>query len=172
MQGTDLISGWRTKVLHRTLWCNKLKNEDMPLYQGISPCTWIGKAFQICHHNHKWQKTKYIELHQEKNKKTKKIYLNNTFIQMFIQKELKATQKMGGILYKSCIWEDLSPDYMEFLQLKKIKRNITRNQQKSWINISRMMWHWLETGKDSQLNFSSLCEVRTQSCLTLCDFSR
>lgn len=114
--GRDLISGWRTKVLHRTLWCSqKQKYEDMPLYQSISPCTWIGKAFQICHHNHKWQKTKYIELHQEK-KKTKKIYSINTFIQMFIQKKLKSNSENGWntlqILY---LRRNLSPDYIRIL---------------------------------------------------------
>lgn len=104
--GRDLISGWRTKVLHRTLWCSqKQKYEDMPLYQSISPCTWIGKAFQICHHNHKWQKTKYIELHQEKEKNKKKFIQLIPLFKCLFKRNWKATQKMGGILYKSCIWE-------------------------------------------------------------------
>ena len=152
---TDLTSCWRTKVLHTTQ-CSQKQNMRVCLY--ISSCTWIGKAFQMCHHNHKWQKTKYTELHQERKKKPLfKWYLYSNFYSKEIAKQLGKWLKYltNLISEKELISRLHKNSYNSIIKDKYCKKSAKELSKYFY----RKMWYrWIETWKYVQLNFSSLCE--------------
>ena len=154
-RGTDLISCWRTKVLHTTR-CSQKQNMRVCLY--ISSCTWIGKAFQMCHHNHKWQKTKYIELHQERKKKPLfKWYLYSNFYSKEIAKQLRKWLKYlkNLVSEKELISRLHKNSYNSIIKDKYCKKSA---KELSKYFYKKMWYWWIETWKYVQLNFSSFCE--------------
>ena len=159
MQGAQiwsLVGELKSCIPHRAA---KNKIWGMPLYQSISSCTWIGKVFQMCHHNHKWQKTNYIELYQKKKKKKLlfKWYLYSNLYSKEIEKQLQKWVKYftNTVSAKELISKLHKNSYNSIIKDKYCKKSAKELSK----HFYRTMWHWwLETWKDVQLNFSSLCE--------------
>ena len=113
--GTDLISGWRTKVLHTTQSSQKQNMRDafiseyLFLHLDRKGLSNVPSQSQVARDKLYWTLP-------EKKKKKKNFYSNDTFIQTFIQKKLKSNSKNGWntlqILY---LWRNLSPNYIRTL---------------------------------------------------------
>ena len=158
--GTDLISGWRTKVLHTTQSSQKQNMRDafiseyLFLHLDRKGLSNVPSQSQVA-------KDKLYWTLPEKKKKKKKLlfkwYLYSNLYSKEIEKQLQKWVKYftNTVSAKELISKLHKNSYNSIIKDKYCKKSAKELSK----HFYRTMWHWwLETWKDVQLNFSSLCE--------------